>query len=90
MDTANFITKLQKARALVARGWTQGKFRERRSGRTCYCPLGAILRAGLPTSVFDMGPVPHENIVAWNDDPSRTKAEVLAMFDNSIAALTKR
>ena len=60
-----------------------------------YCALGAIMRAARELAVpaedacvaleWQIGrPVQH-----WNDDPRRTHAEVVALFDAAIHALRR-
>jgi hypothetical protein len=90
--------KLREARALIAKGWTQGTFRASRpSESVCYCLYGAINKAVLGYADADcsatfeyeeflgkaIGREPLD-LANWNDDPERTQAEVLAAFDKAI------
>ena len=87
---------LEAARALVARGWCQGEYRD------CYgkvCAFGAIIYS------FPMGdPAWHDaakaandamtaivggHVTAWNDAPGRTQEEVLAAFDQAVSQKRK-
>jgi hypothetical protein len=94
-STIAFIAKLRRMRSLLHRGWTQGAMARTARGApvgheeraaACWCLLGAAYRAGLTNWAFVDGTrliaVPY-----WNDARERTKAEVLAVIDNSIAAL---
>lgn len=92
MSSAAFITKLRQARALVAKGWTRGEWRSGERGRYCYCAWGALSQVGLHPEDYQVIAPDGSNlggIVTWNDAEGRTKAEVVAMFDNSIAALER-
>lgn len=81
---ADFIAKLRNARRLIARGWTRGVYQY----RGCYCLEGALFRSGIQNYRFvSPGGGETNHAVWWNDRPERTKAEVLACIDNSIAAL---
>lgn len=98
MEKQVFLTKLRRARDLIQSGWTQGEDARdaeghptylENDGATCWCMVGALVRAGIPRSQFEFE-YPNgesESVLFWNDEPKRTKAEVLACFDNSIAAL---
>lgn len=94
MTKREFVKRLRKARALVVRGWWQGawsNFAERPDGNPdCFCAWGALAEAGLRDYVTEYPDGETVGLVTWNDRPGRTKAEVVAMFDNSIAALTAR
>lgn len=87
------LIALEKARALIARGWCQNTQIDA-DGNVCV--VGAIkLAAGVEhISVyrhlgFTMDTSrPNETWPAvWNDAPGRTQAEVLARFDAAIARL---
>jgi hypothetical protein len=80
-------------RGSFARGWRDipvpvGSIVPRR-----YCALGAIMRAGSELSIpaegasialeWQVG----RPVQDWNDDPRRTHAEVVALFDDAIYAL---
>ena len=92
--TKDFIAKLRRARTLIASGWTQHTYR---SLTGCYCAMGAMLQADIQENGFRISrcrsrrtDTPAGKLIEWNDRPGRTKREVLAMFDNSIAALEAR
>lgn len=81
-----------KAAELIRQhGWMQGRFGDKRNG---YCLQGALNFAydgrprgcRVPLEVVDLigvhlPPSRWGNYVAWNDDPSRTIDEVLAVLD---------
>lgn len=97
------LTVLRRARALIAGGWTQGAYMSVGFFGRRYCAVGAIaysagLVPGLDTSTPAMtdarralrtasGMEYYEGIETWNDNPRRTKQEVLAAFDRAIASL---
>jgi hypothetical protein len=90
------LTILRGARELVATGWGQHtSVRYQPGGRVEYCPLGAIAKAGAEygndfrgKSVRELkDALGVESIIAFNDDPSRTQAEVVDAFDRAIARL---
>lgn len=86
----NFIAMLRKARRLISKGWTQGAVARDAHGEglfppdhpnaVSWCLVGAIRAAGYN------GPLSFE-LVEWNNTRGRTQSEILACFDNSIAAL---
>jgi hypothetical protein len=60
----------------------------------CFCSLGAIDRAMGPERFYVQNALADhilrkykQGVVAWNDHPTRTHAEVLAEFDEVIAKL---
>jgi hypothetical protein len=64
---------------------------------TCFCSFGAVVLAsrGCETSGEALTALRRSisgnngrSIVDWNDDPSRTQAEVLAAFDKAIAEVS--
>ncbi len=91
------------ARAKIAKPeqWIQGYYAKDADGKeadrfsteaTCYCVLG-VLHASAAGSfrfrnavdaIIDQIDCP---ISTWNDDPSRSHAEVLAVFDRAIEAV---
>lgn len=80
-----------KARDLVKAGWCQGESSMVIDGKTCYCPHGAILEISGTRSfnevskpVYDYLRSRYEigSLVGWNDDPSRTQAEVIALLES--------
>lgn len=91
--TKDFINKLRAAREFVATGWTQQMYHNPRTN--CFCAQGAMLRAGIEERTYrlriynrTLGPeAATSRLIRWNDMKGRTQADVLAMFDNSIAAL---
>ena len=93
---------LRKARGYIERGWTRGIFARGPDGAgvspvdasaTCWCSIGAIVAASnydmtVCASASDVlrGVIQGGNIARWNDDPERTQADVIAVFDKGIAA----
>ena len=93
---------LIEARAYVEKGWTQGAWARNRKGTpvnedstraVCWCALGALWKAdgigsyGLNALVKASGGEVHPTTISgWNDNPDRTQAEVLALFDKAIEA----
>lgn len=91
------------ARAKIAKPeqWIQGYYAKDADGKeanpfsteaTCYCVLGALIASvtdgficsNAADAIRDQIDCP---ISTWNDDPSRTHAEVLAVFDRAIEAV---
>lgn len=89
---------LKEARRLIAeKGWTQGVYARHANGNlidpmegnaACFCSLGAIWKVGgileHAFAVIALEGVIGISLAEWNDDPSRTKEEVLAAFDEAI------
>lgn len=97
---------LRKARALIdaPEKWTRGAL-ARDADRipqwpadesaTCFCSLGAIVKASGREAGQEHAPdtasrramerAIGQNIETWNDDPATTHADVLAAFDRAIA-----
>lgn len=70
---------------------------QRGTRRVSYCAVGAIslTRLNLRGRVCVWRYVreslpPGTNVALWNDEPGRTKRDVLALFDRAIARATKR
>ena len=95
---------LVKARALIKKGWTKGRYHRKVGGRNCYCAAGAILRAsggrvgGLDSAWFTGGAAAARALCEavgavcvpeFNDKKSRTKAQVLRAFDKAIKAQSR-
>lgn len=93
------IDVLTNARERVARGWCQGSKEYMKPEAVFVCAQGAIWRALSPAVYPKFGPafvrflqivesmetVIRSRLPSWNDDPRRTQAEVLAVFDRVIA-----
>ncbi len=89
------LQALRKARALIAKGWTQGTFAKDRDGISVdvndpdacrFCAAGAVLRVCGSGSLFDKvlsgalgGLFPR-----FNDLPTTKKSDVLRVFDEAI------
>jgi hypothetical protein len=85
---------LEKARNLIAKGWTQHTYHTKNYNQDKYCMLGAVrkvasdefrrnemsaaLRSHLPED-YKGKSIPH-----FNDADSTTKDKVLEIFDNTI------
>ncbi len=94
---------LQRARDIVAAGWAQGgsAASERahyRENKTSHCAMNALsivicdavscpILAEFDHAAQLIGFDWPGAVWAWNDAPERTKAEVLARFDEAIARL---
>lgn len=101
MNTSEFVAKLRLMRAMLAKGWMKHALAHDRNGRyvKCdspdavrWCVLGAALGVGLTqyeTRIELPGGKDGDwsDMVQWNNHPKRTKADMLACIDNSIAAL---
>lgn len=87
------LSVLLNAKSRVKQGWCQGAFYK--GDKVCMASsllsswgddvtkhsmvcVAAVI--GVPAVVY--------NLVDWNDDPSTTKADVLAAFDSAIALVT--
>ncbi len=87
---------LRSARALVARGWTQGAFARDASGNAVRPKDPCAIRWCADGAVRSVDPYPSAALAAmdrvlapcdfvnWNDCPGRTQAEVLGAFDRAI------
>lgn len=91
---------LKQARQLLEKGWTQRRTTERLPSGTSYCALGAIGVAcykpgGYDGAAFDAAcsvlrntiqPNPDSpmSLVAWNDDKTRTKDQILDAFGAAV------
>ncbi len=92
---------LDKARALIEKGWTQGASARGKSKRqvelnspsaVCFCASGAINRAaprfgGVYAAASEAlkRAIGQRFIVAWNDAEGRTQAEVIQAFKEAAA-----
>jgi len=101
IDREAVATKLDEARALIERGWTQhqyargkGRRRARPNGKaaTCFCALGALHKAyGIDD--YDSSPAAAVlrqvvgPIPQWNDDPERTQTDVVEAFERAAAGV---
>lgn len=81
---------------LVNHGWQQGSMHSQNNGKHFFCSVGAIMNVeadkdllikakrllseNLPKSSM----ATDSGIVIWNDQISRTKKQVLALFDKTI------
>lgn len=96
---AKIIVVLERALALLKRGWIQGAYcRLGPDSPPRYCVAGAINAAsGLqpPESVWTLA---HQalrdelfcDVEDWNDSPERTWNDVLDLFSSTIAKLKER
>jgi len=83
-------------------GWTQGTYARNADGlivypnshhAVCFCTWGALIAVDEHQESFQpdgaqpaLDDVTNGNFVAFNDAPGRTQAEVVAKFDEAIAA----
>lgn len=95
-DRKKFVNKLRRMRSLIECGWTKGAFARDANGyitmstgpeAVCYCLQGAARRVDLPPWELRGPRGALLNTPQWNDAKGRTQADVLAVIDNSIAAL---
>lgn len=86
----DIATKLREARALIERGWCQGRMS---TADGSVCIRGAILDAFYDADLAEekradgllKSAVGFDGYLGdWNDAPERTQAEVLAAFDKAI------
>ncbi len=92
---------LLAARAKIEKGWTQGAYARDRHGEkvgpldtkaVCWCVEGVFFAIGVtPSSAGDYfsTAIGTEDYPCWNDQLSRTQAEVLAAFDRAVALSSK-
>lgn len=86
-----------KAKQFIENGWCQGHSRLKSEGKVSICAETALASCinHTPSYLKDLFQLNEHFrkannigiIFEWNDDPSRTKDEVLAAFDRAIAAL---
>lgn len=91
---------LREGRERVARGWTQGAYARDAAGRSVYawtpeacawCALGAMRGVGRSGAEYDEARAtlerltPARSVSSFNDAPTTTQADVLALFDRAIA-----
>ncbi len=95
MSTAEdtLVTLLNARTLLATEGWCQGEYQ---SAAGSYCAYGAISEGsdGWMVPVITAADaiketVGEQNLVAWNDSPRRSKAQVLKAFDKTIARLER-
>jgi hypothetical protein len=85
---------------LVEEGWQQFGYFERRDGTGSMCVFGSFLRVVGANSYWDatlrgrlkkmkeavcgVAKIPIGQLAVWNDDPKRTKRQVLNVLDRAI------
>lgn len=92
-ETDEILKDLQHIKACVQRRWFGHEF-EPRNGHKAHCLYTPICdqhhRDSLvaPVRRFMMArlPSPFRGLAMWNNEPGRTKAEVIAFLDSCIAA----
>lgn len=110
MTKEEILRIVEGARPLIEAGWTQGAYARDAEGdiayfsgreATCFCIVGALLRAqNAPLGKGDVSEVVNQihlrgfsrwtapsAIHIWNDVPQRTKEDVLAVLDRTAASL---
>jgi hypothetical protein len=93
------VLELQIARGRIERGWCQrriqtlhgevcllGALEYTKSGEQVLTPAAAAVARQTFPKYKDLKGTPPLMLAMWNDDLSRTKAEVLAVLDQAIAA----
>jgi hypothetical protein len=89
------LKKLKEAREMISQGWIQGSYSRAEAGVTCFCAKGALFGAcedistalDLAYLLEDDLPEGYGGLVSFNDEKGRTKEEVLALYDRTIARL---
>ncbi len=95
---------LVDARGLVQAGWTQGAYARNAAGKctipsdsdaVSFCALGALAKLVSRESwLFTPARKALESALGttavseWNDEPGRTREEVLAVFDGAITSMS--
>lgn len=90
---------LFNAKQRIERGWCQGEYALDSFGlpvlaasanAVCWCLLGAMIAAGEARYTFHRGAwdflmqaLPEPNEMCWNDNPTTTKADVIAVLDEA-------
>ncbi len=97
LEPEHLKTVLVNARNKIAEhGWCQGKTKNEVG---CYCIVGSIIYAGLEINpkitsvihetdfVLQVNKIDERtySLAKWNDEPGRTKEEVIAALDKAIA-----
>lgn len=84
---------LEEARKAVCRGWSHGKAVRYENGVRCVCAGQAIAEAAgaddpnrARAAFMEAAGEDYRVLENWNDDPERTKRQVLAAFTRAIAA----
>ncbi len=88
---------LRVGRERIVRGWCQETLAEDVNGEGCdelsaeavsWCAMGAVCVLDLDTRSYALDELNlgvDTDIAGWNDHPDRTQAEVLDLFDRTIA-----
>ena len=98
IDREAVAAKLDEARALIERGWTQEVEARDADGvevfddaeeAVCFCAVGALNRVGYSATAHRAlkGVVGGEDVVDWNDSPHRTQADVIDAFKRAAAGV---
>lgn len=90
---------LKIGRARIARGWCRFSLAENSQGHSCdpeglqavaWCALGGLMHDshwGFSTAFDSLAAMLGSSHLAdWNNQPHRTQADVLALYDKAIAA----
>ena len=88
---------LQKGRARIAAGWTQGMATRRVGDKIHYCAVGALpakreivaVRKAAYECLLKALPPGYANITTYNDEWGRRKEEILALYDRALTEVTK-
>ena len=90
-DTA--VPVLERAKALLLRGWAQGRIVRQADGGAAWCLVGAINRAAFlehatsgatDGAVGAVRDVVGRPLAQWNDHPDRTIGEVIKSMEQAI------
>ena len=89
------LSTLRTARGLVRAGWCQGDPGQQIiKGRMHFCVVAALEKANdrefrAYKAFIGANRIADGHVSVWNDDPRRTKEEVLAAFAKAIKAQSK-
>lgn len=83
------IEALREGRARIERGWCQHHLNDPATGAVCVIGAIHLLRSANNIKSAALGFICHArdgaaHIVEWNDTPSRTQADVIALYDRAI------
>lgn len=88
--TASILDALRKLKGILEVGWCQGTDWKMTDEGECYCLHAAMVTLG---SVWldllePLGFQSVDDLILWNDDPLRTKKEILTRIDSAIKVMS--
>lgn len=87
---------LTVARLQIEIAWCQGQYERFEGGVRHFCLLGALMPATTPGVLYYgatdvlVDVLGQRKLSAWNDDPCRTKEDVLKLYDRAIRMAEER